>query len=144
MGGHHFDVQPGGNGFFCGFFSIPCNTVCDQFADGIKVGDNSALEIPFIPQNAGKQVWAGTGRNAVENVKSGHYHFRPGLQRRAVGGQIGIVENAAGHVHCIVFPSSFGRSIGGEMFDTGSYMIRLADVCALITAYGGGAEYAVQ
>ncbi len=144
MGGHHFDVQSGGNGFFCRFFSILCNTMCDQFADRIKVGDNSALEIPFITQNAGKQVWAGTGRNAVENVKSGHYHFCSGLQRGAVGRQIGFVENAAGHVHRIVFPSSFGRSIGGEMFDAGSYMIRLADVGALITADGGGAEHAVQ
>ena len=144
---HHVDIDAGVEGFFCGGGGIEGDAVVEKLHDGGVVADDESVEAPFLAEDGGEQVGVGGAGNSVEGVEGAHDGGGAGFDCGFVGREIDLAEAALAHVGGVVFATGFYGSVGGEVFNGGSYAVGFIEGVGLIAAdvgaRHGGAEVRV-
>ena len=121
----HVHVHPGIEGLLRGVRVSRGGAMIFHFGNGGEVGDDPAGESPLATQQVGEQPAITAGRDAVDLVEGRHHRPRAGLDRRAVGREVGFLHLPAAHVHGIVIATAHRRAVEREMLHAGDHAVFL-------------------
>ena len=146
------DVDPGLDGKAAGFFFVLRDEVpvgvgaVGQFPDRVIIGDDEALEFPFLAKDFAQEPFAGVRGHAVDLVVRGHYADGAGLRDHvAERVEERLAQHPFGDVDRGAVLAGFGRAVGGEVLEGGDEArLVLESGVALETLHGGDAEAGVE
>ena len=116
----------------------------DHLVDGGVVGDDKAIEAPFIAQDVGKQEFAAAGWHAVVFVERRHEGGDPfidcGLERR----EVDIAQRTFGDIDGVVVAACLGCPVSGKVFRGCQNRVDGFQIVALVAMYACLGDFAAK
>src|SRR3954470_19743800 len=99
-----------------------------------SIADDESIEVPRGAKDIVKKPAIARCGYVVEVLISAHHGADSGIDGGLVRGKVDVPKQSVWNVGGVVIASTFGGSVGGEMFHGGDEVIRRADVVALESA----------
>ena len=143
-GALHVHIDAGIERLFASLFEILGVTMRDHLVDGGVVGDDKAIEAPFIAQDVGKQEFAAAGWHAVVFVERRHEGGDPfidcGLERR----EVDIAQRSFGDIDRVIVAACLGCPVSGKVFRGCQNRVDGPQIVALVAMHACLGDFAAK
>ena len=109
----------------------------DELPDCAVITDDKAAELPLVPEHLGQRESVRRGGDFVQGVESAHQRGGARIDGCFERRQVDLAKRALRHVHGVVVPPAFRRSVGDVVLRAGGNGIGRVQPRAFVSAHVG-------